>query len=142
MLHHFFIKCTYHIFYFFIAGGIGHIYFCGTIKKIKQSELESAKEELQFVWYRKIIPLLQEYFYNDWEQLKLVLGNFVAETNTSNNNVKLQDKMNNKNYRINDEYEKWDDFSKALDYIVSNGNENGIEIIATESESDEKEIES
>lgn len=121
---------------------IGHSYFCGTIKKIKQSELESAKEELQFVWYRKIIPLLQEYFYNDWEQLKLVLGNFVAETNTSNNNVKLQDKMNNKNYRINDEYEKWDDFSKALDYIVSNGNENGIEIIATESESDEKEIES
>ena len=114
---------------------IGHSYFCGTIKKIKQAELESAKEELQFVWYRKIIPLLQEYFYNDWEQLKLVLGNFVVETNTLNNNVKLQDKMNHKNYRINDEYENWDDFSKALDYIVSNGNKNGIEMIATDSES-------
>jgi len=121
---------------------IGHSYFCGIIKKINQSELESAKEELQFVWYRKIIPLLQEYFYNDWEQLKLVLGDFVVETNTSNNNVKLQDKMNNKNYSINDEYENWDDFSKALDYIVSNGNENGIKMIANDSESGEEEQES
>ena len=121
---------------------IGHSYFCGIAKKIKNKKFESAKTELQFVWYRKIIPLLQEYFYNDWEQLKLVLGDFVAETNTSNNNVKLQDKMNNKNYSINDEYENWDDFSKALDYIVSNGNKNGIEMNATEFESGEEEHES
>ncbi|MGK7944506.1 MAG: AAA family ATPase [Microcystaceae cyanobacterium] len=43
---------------------IGHSYFL----KVK------TLEDLQFVWYYRIIPLLKEYFYNDWQRLRLVLG--------------------------------------------------------------------
>ena len=120
---------------------IGHSYFCGIVKKIKNEELESAKTELQFVWYRKIIPLLQEYFYNDWEQLKLVLGDFVSENNTSNNNAKLQDRMVNKNYSIT-EFEDWGGFSNALGHIASNEVKTETQVDATESESVEEENES
>ena len=120
---------------------IGHSYFCGIVKKIKNEELKSAKTELQFVWYRKIIPLLQEYFYNDWEQLKLVLGDFVSENNTSNNNAKLKDRMVNKNYSIS-EFEDWDRFSNALSHIVTNGAKTETQVDTTETESSEEENES
>ncbi len=43
---------------------IGHSYFI----RIK------SKNELCEVFRDKIIPLLQEYFYNDWEKIQLVLG--------------------------------------------------------------------
>lgn len=32
-------------------------------------------DTLHFAWYRQIMPLLQEYFYNDWERLRAVVGN-------------------------------------------------------------------
>ena len=49
---------------------IGHSYFMG---------IESA-DELRFAWYHRVVPLLQEYFYNDGERLKAVLGAaFVSE---------------------------------------------------------------
>jgi len=45
---------------------IGHSFF-----------LEINKErDLYKVWYNQIIPLLEEYFYNDWEKLKYILGKF------------------------------------------------------------------
>lgn len=45
---------------------IGHSFF-----------LEINKEQdLYKVWYNQIIPLLEEYFYNDWEKLKFLLGEF------------------------------------------------------------------
>lgn len=43
---------------------IGHSYFLG---------LDTA-DDLHFAWYRRIIPLLQEYFYNDSERLRAVIG--------------------------------------------------------------------
>ncbi len=43
---------------------IGHSYLIG---------LKDA-DALHFAWYRRIVPLLQEYFYNDGERLRAVLG--------------------------------------------------------------------
>jgi len=44
---------------------IGHSYF-----------LEATNaDELRFAWYHRVVPLLQEYFYNDGERLQTVLGN-------------------------------------------------------------------
>lgn len=43
---------------------IGHAFFC----KVK------SLDDLRNVFIHKVIPLLQEYFYNDWEKICLVLG--------------------------------------------------------------------
>lgn len=48
---------------------IGHSYFLG----IGQEDYEN---ELYLIWYNKIIPLIKEYFYNDWDKLKLILGEY------------------------------------------------------------------
>lgn len=43
---------------------IGHSYFMGV----------ETIDDLFFVWYHRIVPLLQEYFYNDYERLRAVIG--------------------------------------------------------------------
>jgi hypothetical protein len=92
---------------------IGHSYFCD----LADLEGDLAKDKLYFIWYKKIIPLLQEYFYNDWEQLKLILGDFVVENGTSKVPA-LKDKIVNKSYEIRD-FEDWNAFSRALNKIYS-----------------------
>ena len=44
---------------------LGHAYL---------TDIKRGLPELHFRWYRKVIPLLQEYFYNDGEKLERVLG--------------------------------------------------------------------
>ena len=55
---------------------IGHAYF------INVSELKT----LANVFKNKILPLLQEYFYDDWEKIRLVLGDsqFIKEKKSAN----------------------------------------------------------
>lgn len=54
---------------------IGHSYLMG---------LES-EGDLHFAWYRRVIPLLQEYFYHDWERLRAVIGDeFIEEIESVN----------------------------------------------------------
>ncbi len=49
---------------------IGHSY----LMKVKNLE------ELESAFRNRIIPLLQEYFYGDWEKIQLVLGDLVKAT--------------------------------------------------------------
>jgi 5-methylcytosine-specific restriction protein B len=48
---------------------IGHSYLMGV----------DSLEALHFAWYRQIMPLLQEYFYNDWERLRAIVGTAFVE---------------------------------------------------------------
>lgn len=48
---------------------LGHSYLMGI----------QTLDRLHFVWYRRIVPLLQEYFYNDGERLRAVLDDFVEQ---------------------------------------------------------------
>jgi 5-methylcytosine-specific restriction protein B len=57
---------------------IGHSYFLSLDGNARGTDL-------QFIWYHRIVPLLQEYFYNDGERLHAVLGDdFVKLTEVSN----------------------------------------------------------
>jgi 5-methylcytosine-specific restriction protein B len=67
---------------------IGHSYF------MKLTE-DSSLAELEDVFKNGIIPLLQEYFYDDWEKIRLVLGDnqveeeyqFIRKKDTSFSNL-------------------------------------------------------
>lgn len=52
---------------------IGHSYFINT--KYANADTNILKE----IWFSEIIPLLNEYFYCDWEKLKLVIPGFIKE---------------------------------------------------------------
>ena len=53
---------------------IGHAYFMSL-------KSDTDIEELALIFKNKILPLLQEYFYDDWEKIRLVLGDngFIKE---------------------------------------------------------------
>jgi 5-methylcytosine-specific restriction endonuclease McrBC GTP-binding regulatory subunit McrB len=53
---------------------IGHSYFM----KIGKDD----KEALHNAWYGEVVPLLQEYFYNDWAKLAQILGKYNATSQT------------------------------------------------------------
>lgn len=88
---------------------IGHAYFIGI----------NDFEELKKVFRNRILPLLEEYFFDDWERIRLVLGdnqkndinlqfvtvnnndNYVAEL-FGNNNHDLDPNSIRKRYQINE----------------------------------------
>ena len=60
---------------------IGHAYFLGV----------SNMSSLENVFKNKILPLLQEYLYDDWEKIRLVLGdNQKEKTNETNSDDKQE----------------------------------------------------
>ena len=52
---------------------IGHAYF--TELKPTSEKATATVQELMQVFEKRIIPLLQEYFFDDWSKINLVLGN-------------------------------------------------------------------
>lgn len=56
------------------------------IEKINLEE-KSDSEMLKDVFFDKIIPLLQEYFYGDYEKIRLVLGDGFFEEQMKTTNV-------------------------------------------------------
>ncbi|MGB5983246.1 MAG: AAA family ATPase [Nonlabens sp.] len=60
---------------------IGHSYF------IKLKNIENLEEGLKKVFMRKIIPLLQEYFFNDYVKIAMVLGDGFMTKKESKDNL-------------------------------------------------------
>jgi 5-methylcytosine-specific restriction protein B len=53
---------------------LGHAFFMPVSDKIDSEGEDKAFVELQHVFRNKIIPLLEEYFFEDWNKISLVLG--------------------------------------------------------------------
>ncbi|MEL4431668.1 McrB family protein [Shewanella mangrovisoli] len=71
---------------------LGHAFFIPVKKVLAEQGEDKAFEQLIGVFKNKIIPLLQEYFFDDWHKIRLVLGDnqksddklqFVLEDNLS-----------------------------------------------------------
>jgi len=61
---------------------IGHSYFMNVLKDENgkyRNKPEIWKKNLARIWYKEIIPLLQEYFYNDYGKIKMVIGDSFVE---------------------------------------------------------------
>ncbi len=61
---------------------IGHSYFINT--KYENAGIETLKD----IWFSEILPLLNEYFYCDWEKLKLIIPGFIEEIKDIPENLK------------------------------------------------------
>lgn len=98
---------------------IGHSYFTGFVDKDKKPTTVKP-DELKFVFTDKIIPLLQEYFYGDYEKIQLVIGDgFVKPKETSKVNfaggASYEDNLPEKMYSI----EKKPDMKNALEELLN-----------------------
>lgn len=79
---------------------IGHVYFLNT----------NTWEELCGNFRNNIIPLLQEYFYNDWEKIRLVLGDNDSWKKAENNKFIMKktyskDELFGKGNNMEDDYD-------------------------------------
>ena len=82
---------------------IGHAYFMS----LKDN---ATLEELENIFKNKIIPLLQEYFYDDWEKILMVLGNGFIEKKVISNDIfdyKVDDYLEQEKYvyKIKDKFD-------------------------------------
>ena len=87
---------------------IGHAYFMS----LKDNE---TLEELENILRNKIIPLLQEYFYDDWEKILMVLGKGFIEKEVLKDDIfdyKVDDYLEEEKiiYKIKDKF----DFSSFI----------------------------
>jgi 5-methylcytosine-specific restriction endonuclease McrBC GTP-binding regulatory subunit McrB len=95
---------------------IGHSYLMNIDKDTKGNIISEEKqilENLRCAFYNEIIPLLQEYFYNDWEKLAQVIPPFVKTILTLE---KAMEEMENATQGIYEIADDLDDpaFLKAL----------------------------
>lgn len=56
---------------------IGHSYFINT--KYNNNNENNNVKTLKDIWFSEILPLLNEYFYCDWEKLKLIIPGFIKK---------------------------------------------------------------
>ena len=88
---------------------IGHAYFMSLKDSADISELAS-------IFKNKILPLLQEYFYDDWEKIRLVLGdNQKEKTNETNSDDKQEN--NKTQFIIKEEKNASDLFGEEIEDI-------------------------
>ncbi|MDD4235642.1 MAG: AAA family ATPase [Bacteroidales bacterium] len=96
---------------------VGHSYFLNLVDI----------DELKLVFYKSIIPLLQEYFYGDFGKIGLILGPGFVSINKSNNSVFAEFQHDSKDeyiekpvYTIKNVKEMENmDFKKALESLLA-----------------------
>ena len=76
---------------------IGHSYFIKT--KYENADIETLKE----IWFDSIIPLLNEYFYGDWEKLQAILGEAREDENSFISRINCRNLFNTNNDDMCDE---------------------------------------
>lgn len=90
---------------------IGHAYFIGLKER-------TTREALERIFRYKIIPLLQEYFYDDWEKIMLVLGEGFIEKTPFNVSIFDKEMIQKSDYIEDEKYlytiKKTFDFSKFV----------------------------
>lgn len=95
---------------------IGHAYFMN-----EENKTIKDLDELRFVFRYKIIPLLQEYFFDDYEKIKLVLndvsneefnGKFITKIKPPES---LDENEYPSRYKISDEDWKIEDFKRIYE---------------------------
>lgn len=88
---------------------IGHAYFMELKEK-------PTLEALENIFRNKIIPLLQEYFYDDWEKIRLVLGDGFVDKREIKSDIFDKELIENSDYLEEEKYiysiKKEFDFSK------------------------------
>lgn len=95
---------------------IGHAYFLNV----------SSLEKLRDVFLRKVIPLLQEYFYGDWEKICIVLGCPHNEGGDTKNNAPIIKATPLKLYEIPESDHNYYDEAK-FKYVLNPDLEKGEE---------------
>lgn len=91
---------------------IGHSYF------LKVNTIE----DLHFAWYNQVLPLLQEYFYNDTESLFAVLGDEFLERRTIGKlDGKLSELVDSESPRYEIKELSPDELAHALKEFASKG---------------------
>ncbi|HGS4827100.1 TPA: McrB family protein [Vibrio cholerae] len=53
---------------------LGHAFFIPVVELLDDNKPTEAFLELKKVFQNKVLPLLQEYFFDDWQKIRLVLG--------------------------------------------------------------------
>ena len=95
---------------------IGHAYFM-SLENLETKE--DKKAELENIFRNKIIPLLQEYFYDDWEKVRLVLGDDFVEKIEVKSDIFDEDLIKDSEYLEEEKFiyniKKEFDFSKFKD---------------------------
>lgn len=96
---------------------IGHTYFINV----------TTIEQLATTFRDRILPLLQEYFFDDWEKIRIVLNNngFVRQTDAPEVNAESRgiDPETRLYVRVPDDSEMWTDPSKYKSIYLSQSSE-------------------
>lgn len=87
---------------------IGHSYFINT--KYNNSNGNNNVETLKDIWFSEILPLLNEYFYCDWEKLKLIIPGFIKKLDVPE---MLKNECDDSIYEFKT-FDEVSDFEKAL----------------------------
>lgn len=87
---------------------IGHSYFINT--KYNNNNGNNNVETLKEIWFSEILPLLNEYFYCDWEKLKLIVPGFIRPLEVP---PALKSECDDSIYEFKT-FEEVSDFEKAL----------------------------